>query len=92
MSTVESIAAKYGHEMQNDAKTSAIGSLQKKAQGAIDNLFAAYKKAGSAIDAYNNALPKAAANFEISYADVLKKRVNFNDVLNNLKSGTKMVV
>lgn len=84
MSTVESIAAKYGHEMQNDAfgekASDLIGLASKKAlaQKAVDNLFAASKKASFAIAEYNKALSKSGRD---------SKMVDYHDVLNNLKTG-----
>ena len=80
MATINEIAAKYGHEMQNDANLSVANeSLRKKAQAAIDNLYKAAMKAKVLVSDYNKALSSNPANAKIM--------VDFHDVLNNLKSG-----
>lgn len=91
--SVEAIAAKYGHEMQNDAfgqpasEVIGIANLKAQAQKAVDALWAASKKAGAAIAAYNKALGKSAKGGMAGFAEASKKMVDFHDVLNNLKSG-----
>lgn len=64
MTTVNDIAAKYGHKMQNDAAVKKSISreelnLRKSAQKAVDAVVAATRKAKAACDAYSKALQKA---------------------------------
>lgn len=82
MPKIEDIKQKYG--VQADAfgeKASDvinIASMKALAQKAVDNLFAASKKASAAISEYNKALSKSGRG---------SKMVDYHDVLNNLKSG-----
>ena len=88
MPTVESIAAKYGHEMHNDAadtlaaRLDAASKLKVSAQKALDALFAASRNASAAVSAYNKAIARGGID-----AKKVGKMVDFHDVLNNLKSG-----
>lgn len=44
MSTVESIAAKYGHEMQNDAVPTNIAPFKAEMQKLVNKAMAEYQK------------------------------------------------
>ena len=88
MSTVESIAAKYGHEMQNDAadtlaaRLDAASKLKVSAQKALDVLFAASRKASAAVSEYNRAIARSGID-----GKKVGRMVDFHDILDNLKSG-----
>lgn len=86
MTTIDEIAAKYGHEMQNDANPSAqLIQYRKKAQAAIDRLYNAAMNANAALNDYNRA--NAASSYSANTSTF-----TFSDIMNAVKNGQKIKV